>query len=374
MRNDGSAAVADLLMRGPRGRRLLLEYARESETRQVPERTPDSFGSAVFWAAHRLDPGSGTSRVLLSTGKDRPRVAVVTPEEVATRLAAVDLEPVSPELLRDCLAQATSLARYWQEPDGEDVLAVTPEMRHELRRVAEHVAASDDVAWWRSPVDERSQWTVQWEDSPPADLTAPPRAALRAARDRQLAEEVTAHRERPSDPAANFSGEWWSRPPWGLPSSTRAQFDGSPVGLWSVEDGLGWQRAATTRLHLPDALRIFEIDAAEAWAELCARFPLEVTAQKRHDWYRTTGRAGRWVVPDWAGVAEHYDAVHLQVGTYLAAAGTAIPVGADTASVIAGWDPDQTYWFAPGIRFAGEPVRWILHDLEWVRVRPYAAR
>ncbi len=69
-----------------------------------------------------------------------------------------------------------------------------------------------------------------------------------------------------------------------------------------------------------------------------------MTAQKRHDWYRTTGRDGRWVMPDWSRVAEMYGGVHLTVTGYLAAAGTAIDVDDDAASVIAGWAPDETHW------------------------------
>ena len=78
--------------------------------------------------------------------------------------------------------------------------------------------------------------------------------------------------------------------------------------------------------------------------QLCTEFPVEVTAQKRHDWYSTTGRVGRWIIPDWPRVAEHYDGVHLTVCGYLAAAGTAITVDDATASVIAGWAPDGTCW------------------------------
>ena len=82
---------------------------------------------------------------------------------------------------------------------------------------------------------------------------------------------------------------------------------------------------------------MFEVDGPQAWAQLCRRFSLEVTAQKRHEWYRTTGRAGRWVIPDWLRVGEVYDGVHLTAAGYLSAATTEIPVDDDCASVIAGW-------------------------------------
>lgn len=138
--------------------------------------------------------------------------------------------------------------------------------------------------------------------------------------------------------------------------------DGTPAGLWFVEDSCAWDQAESMRLLMPKGPHICEIDLADAWADLCNRFPIEVTTHKRHDWYRTTGRAGPWMIPDWQRVAEHYDAVHLQVQAHLSAAGTAIPAGDHTASVIAGWNPDQTYWFTSEAVWSGNPVRWVRRD------------
>ncbi|MFB7853674.1 hypothetical protein ACQGAO_23945 [Rhodococcus sp. 1.20] len=47
---------------------------------------------------------------------------------------------------------------------------------------------------------------------------------------------------------------------------------------------------------------------------------------------------------------------------YLAAAGTAIEVDTETASVIAGWAPDETYWFTDAATYISEPCAWVLHD------------
>lgn len=92
-----------------------------------------------------------------------------------------------------------------------------------------------------------------------------------------------------------------------------------------------------------------EIRQAGDWAELCRQFPLEVTASRRHDWYRATGRIGKWVIPDWTSVGEHFDGVHLSAAAYLQVAGLAVPIEADSASLIAGWDPDATWWFRPEV-------------------------
>ncbi|WP_460802784.1 hypothetical protein [Microbacterium sp. GXF6406] len=359
----------EMLLAGPRGRRLLLEFALASERQRDPEYREESLTAGVFLASYHLDPGKGTSVQLF--GDVGAETQEISPAEIASRMGAVPLVEVTPELLRDCVAESVSAARYWQEPDGTDILAGMPELAASLRRVAAHLAASPHTAWWSAPVEERLQWQVEWDGAPPRTVLEDPLSRLRHVQDEVLAEELTARRERPTDPAASWSGSWWSRPPWELPSSTRALPDGAPAGLWFVEDTLGWEHATTRRVGIPAGLRIFEIDTAEAWASLCRRFPIEVTAQKRHDWYRTTGRDGSWAIPDWAKVAEHYDAVHLCTLTYLSAASTAIPVDNETASVIAGWGPDETYWFTPRVRYVDEPIRWALHDdgedNTWVR-------
>lgn len=143
----------------------------------------------------------------------------------------------------------------------------------------------------------------------------------------------------------------------------------------------------------PDA-RIAEIRTPEDWAELCRRYPLDVTAQRRHVWFETTGRKGRWVIPDWSRVAEEFDGVHVGLAGYLQTAGAVIDVGScfpgeghgrlgeeseaiptagdtddRTASVLAGWHPDTTFWLNDVIDTVTEVVEWRLDDGadRWVR-------
>ena len=363
--------MAELLLAGPRGRRFLLHYALISEGAASPAQSEALFSQATVQTALRLDPHISDDTAVRSRARfgwvdSLPEVQHVSAFEVAQRLGAVELLDPTPERLRTALKAAVDTARYWQEPDGEDRLAATPEMRHALQHVARHVAASPHLAWWRAPVDRSTQHCVLWEGTPPWDIPEDIHATIRAARDRELAQEQLARTHRDPDPAANWSGEWWSQPPKAIPSSTRTLFDGSPAGLWFVEDSLGWEQAQSTRFLVPDDVSVFEITQAADWAELCARFPLDVTAQKRHEWYRTTDRIGRWVIPDWAQVARHYDGVHLHVAAYLSAAGTAIPVAhsMSTASVIAGWNPDETYWFSTDIVYDSECTQWVFGNEE----------
>jgi hypothetical protein len=63
-------------------------------------------------------------------------------------------------------------------------------------------------------------------------------------------------------------------------------------------------------------------------------------------------------------VAAHYDAVHLTVGGYLTTAGRALSVSGSAATMLAGWDPDETYWLADVLEPAGAPARWVESDSE----------
>lgn len=365
-----SIDVATLLA-GPRGRRLALEHA--LATAEGPR--PDGDGEpdlrlAVMRAAHRLDPNPGTMFLAYLSGEQGPHFlaepAVPSPDDVAVLLD--DLPWSAPDLpgLLETLDRVVSFARYWQEPDGDDVLAATPVVRAALARIAEHLVASPLAVWWSEGLARGTQRVVRWAEDP---VPAGPEGAAEKLEQWRLsttAREERALRDRPTDPEARWSGEWWSTPPRTLMTTTRSLGPSGPVGLWLMEDSPGWDRATVHPAGVPDAARVFEIDGPDAWARLCRRHPLDVTGEKRQDWYRTTGRAGDWVIPDWSAVAHDYDAVHLTVAGYLTAAGTAITVGDTTVSVIAGWAPDETFWLTDvigaGVDLGVEGENWVRDD------------
>ncbi|MFE7507229.1 hypothetical protein [Promicromonospora sp. NPDC057488] len=346
----------EVLLSGWRGRRFLLEYAAASD---LP------LAGAVMSAGYELDPVRDTTVVSFFGAGSREPEPRATPEAVASLLAGLRLTALDQVTALSTLAQAVSVARYWQEPDGEDLLAATPAVRAALERVAAHVAGSETVGWWSTPLVREDQHAVTWDGRTPA-TTATVAERLTWWRAEVLDEERRAQTDRPSDPTAPFSGTWWSAPPSDLTHTSRGLGPHGPAGLRLVEDDMGWERAVTHRVEVPAGARVLEVDGPEAWAALCREYPLEVTAQKRHDWYSTTGRVGRWVLPDWAAVAAQHDAVHLTAAAYLAAAGTAIPVDDDAASVIAGWSPDETYWFVDTVRPQGAGTEWVLDDEDWV--------
>ena len=77
----GEQSLVEVMLDGPRGRRLLLEYA---------------------LASYHLDPGKCSSAALFGHGAQVAELTVVTPEETAGRLASVVLAEVTPELLLLC--------------------------------------------------------------------------------------------------------------------------------------------------------------------------------------------------------------------------------------------------------------------------------
>lgn len=212
-------------------------------------------------------------------------------------------------------------------------------------------------------------------------------AELASWRAATIADERSAT-ERPEAPAAPWSGYWWSAPlPSRLLRTTRAIPAIGAVGLPAVEDSPGWQEARCWPVRVAPAARIYEVSGPAAWADLVRRYPLDVSRARRHDWWRTTGWAGRWLIPDFTAVVCDYDAVHVSVRAYLTTAGRALPVdeapggeraaeaaggqrAGEARTVLAGWDPDQTYWLADVLASAGSPARWVESQdepLGWTR-------
>ncbi len=368
----------DMLLAGPRGRRLCLELAVALD---------DRIRSGVFWRSHEREdsPGPvltafsggwsarpgvtrllrpvfrlpGASRLLRRRARAETRArAAAAPSlpELARLLEEVGLPGAGPSAgdIETALMESVGAAMYWQPPHGTDVLAGDAELAPGLRRIADWLAPA--VPGWWTAVAPEEQWTVAWwgRDAREAGQS------VDAWREHALAEEDRARRERPADPTANWSGTWWSFPD-GVAGSRAV--GAVPVVLDLEEDLGGADEASVHSLRVPAGARILEIDRPEVWAELCRAHPLEVTASRRHDWYRVTGRDGRWVIPDWAAVAERWDGVHLTVAAYLAGATRAIEVDDARATVIAGWAPDATHWLTPVE--VGEGHAWTHADDAW---------
>ncbi|MGB3376741.1 MAG: hypothetical protein WBA87_16575, partial [Microbacterium sp.] len=106
----------DALLAGPRGRRMLLEFALDSEGLRDVGRPPLS--AAVFSAARTFEPPGTT--VWIGSGPRPKELAPATPDEVARLLTETTLAEATPERLRAAMARSVDMARYWQEPDGTD--------------------------------------------------------------------------------------------------------------------------------------------------------------------------------------------------------------------------------------------------------------
>jgi hypothetical protein len=285
--------------------------------------------------------------------------------ELAAAVALTDLDPVvaatAEVALLAPLAESIDAAMYWQGPDAEDEALTAPEVADALIPVAQAFSASPATRWWSSSLAHDRQRYVQHlasdhNDDPPHLSGA---AALLARWRSDTVEDERRAQDRPSDPAASWGGHWWSSPVLSsLVSTTRSLPGLGAVGLALVEDSLGWTEARCWPLAIRPGSRIYEIRGPGDWTELVARFPLDVTRSRRHDWWRATGWSGRWLVPDFTAAAADYDAVHLSVIGYLTAVGRALPVG-DARTMLAGWDPDETWWLADVLSGNDSAERWV---------------
>jgi hypothetical protein len=327
--------MAEDLLTGPRGRRFCLGVL----TAARPE---------IWTLASKSAMAPGDHRLL-----DELARALRSPDAIAVA------ESAGGSVLLAGLAEAVNSARYWQEPDETDELLTHRPVLTALGPVATSLSGSLE-AWLRpSTVALDRQCFVQWTDEhrlQPPGLTG---AAERLARWKAstLADERQAA-DRPKDPAALWSGRWWSTPaPSDLVTTTRSISGLGAMKLVLVEDSFGWKHAMVWPLAPGPGSRIYEISEPTAWTGLVARYPLNVSLAKRHDWWRTTGVDGPWLMPDWSAVAADYDGVHLTVSGYLTTAGRYLPVD-QSGTVLAGWNPDETYWLNDVFRPVTPPSEW----------------
>lgn len=344
---------AESLLEGPRGRRLC-------------------------WSL--IDPGEYPGWDRVWRGADAGDLTGLT-DELTASVARTDIESRvtrAGELeLLAALAGPVSAAMYWQEPEAEDIALAGPAVREALLPIARAVTAAPGARWWPTGVARDDQQYVEWvdeHDNAP-DLTGTA-ARLAAWRRDTIKDEGL---DRPEDPAAPHSGYWWSAPIlwWAAPgispltSTTRTIPGIGAVGLDLVEDPYDWSEARCWPVAVRSGARIYEISGPGDWTDLVGRYPLDVSSSRRHDWWRATGCTGTWLIPDFTAVAADHDAIHLTVAGYLAAAGRALPVGS-ARTVLAGWDPDRTYWLTDALTLAGPATTWADSDREpcrWIQRR-----
>lgn len=186
------------------------------------------------------------------------RLAEVTDAEVVSdAMARGDIDAIAgaqaPTAFLDAMEEAVSAAMYWQEPDDDDPWLAGREIGAMLRPVAEAVSVAAAAQWWAAPIDLRGQHEVEFDDPDGSDIL-PPRVDPYAALVDWRADTLSGERDAaslPADPAAPYSGHWWSTPTWpGMMCSTRALDGHGPVGLSLVEDGFGWTSAHSRALRV----------------------------------------------------------------------------------------------------------------------------
>ena len=121
------------------------------------------------------------------------------------------------------------------------------------------------------------EWVGGRDAAPQLGATAEKLAAWDAD---TLDDERSAH-DRPTDPAASYSGHWWSTPAiHGLISTTRALPGIGAVGLALVEDNWAWTDARCWPHRPRSDARIYEITGPDPWVKLVNRYPLDVSRSR----------------------------------------------------------------------------------------------
>jgi len=338
--------TAEALLAGPRGRRLCwtLLWLGLDDAGRLSADWP------LAWEA--VTSGDLSGRL----GEFAAGVALADPAALAG----------NPVTVFEALGWTVDTAQYWGEPHAEDRALAAPAVREALRPIAVALLAAPASQWWAGPADLERQRYAQFLGDHPFDEPALSGAAGRVAAWRaDIVRREESLRSGEAEPLGAWSGQWWSDPAMsGLPITTRALPGLGAARLALVEDGLGWKSARCWPLRPRPGARVYEVDGPAAWARLVSRYPLDVTRSRRHDWWRATGSTGRWLIPDYQAVAADYDAVHVTVLGYLTTAGAAVPTdsGGGSRTVLAGWEPDATWWLTDCLAQAGPPEDWAADD------------
>ncbi len=361
---------AQKLVHGRRGRRALafLSTAGDSPAARF-------LRHKIFETSHRIEFERSDPAASFTVGAKSSAPAAPLPDEswwqsrerIAQLFADFRFDGVlDTEVLRSALVETVESAMYWQAADGQDTLYADPLLSKAMSGIAEQVASMGGYAGWETQAAASAQWMVSWrgEDSEGTWQPGmePTNSQLKEWKTRVHQDELRHRKNLTSEISDVMSNSWWSTPPGGLYRSYSRPVGLAPLGLDCVEDGLGWKQATIQRLEIAQSKPVFEISEPDDWANLCQRYPLDVSGTMRGCWCETTGRDGQWVQPDWLSVAQDYDGVHLSLGAYLSGAGEVIPVGPTVATVVAGWNPDETFWFTDAVKPVGAAEDWEVLD------------
>ena len=348
---------ADLLLGGRRGRAMLADLAGlDSLVLLAAEGRPPPAGVTSLESSS----SSGLSALLRWSRRPRRahRDAGTWPEwmnpggsDAATIIGAAVASTIQASAERswftESLVLLASVARAAEQrepplPGGQAEL---------LQPLAKAVARAPAASWWWEPADLRQQrWAgcdhhrtlarggdvARAVEAAEEDAAAEEKEAI--ARDRALA-------ARRGGAEVTVTGTWWSGPLGGTVWTSRGNIGDLPaVGLACAEDPLGEEEFEVWAVGIDPAARVYEVHEPGDWERLATAHPRDVTASRRHDWSRWTGREGQWILPDWRSVAAQWDGVHVSVAGYLSTARMAVDSGGGAATLLAGWDADQTLW------------------------------
>jgi hypothetical protein len=348
---------ADLLLGGRRGRAMLADLAGlDSLVLLAADGKPPPAGVTFLESS-----SSGLSALLQRLLRPRRahRDAGTWPQwmnpdgnDAATIIGAAVASTVQAPAERawftDPLALLASVARaadQWEPPQPDDQAEM-------LRPLAEVVASAPAASWWWEPADLRHQRWVGCDHHRVLARGVDVARAVEAAEEGAAAEEEAMARDwalsrpgRRGGAEVIITGSWWSGPLGGTVWTSRGNVGDLPaVGLACAEDPLGEEEFEVWAVGIHPAARVYEVREPGDWGRLATSHPRDVTASRRHDWGRWTGREGQWILPDWRSVAAQWDGVHVSVAGYLSTAGIAVDSGGGAATLLAGWDADQTLW------------------------------
>ena len=194
------------------------------------------------------------------------------------------------------------------------VMALAREKADQARALIKH----PDIAWWFEPVDMNRQAWLSIHGTPDKFIYGTPPNTNGWHRPQNPSRPWERYAQKP------LSNQHTSTLYGPRLTSQLIAYD-ERVGDYYCDFPLAWWA-----MRFPQDARVFEIHGPADWHELCVRYP-------------ASGNDDDRLVPNWGGISEEWDGVHLSLGGLLTTEQARYESSAGW-TMLEFWHAEQTYW------------------------------
>jgi hypothetical protein len=226
-----------------------------------------------------------------------------------------------------------------------------------LLPVAQAILDAPATQWWKSSIDAQKQTLIRLAGVDHGQCA--PLSVAGKELQAGISHEVNRGLDRRTHTRSSYQA-WTSAPPTSW-RSTRFVPGRPPLPsldlIWTWEAD-GPVLADYWQLDVSANARMYEVGDEAAWVALVDRYPRNVSESRRGAWRNeVSSRNGDLVLPNWRGVQDDFDGVHLTTMAFLELLGVPLTTRYGT-TMIDFWTPDSTVWLNDVVTVQGQPKQW----------------